>query len=159
LRGGASFFEIEVTEMTAAMYLTRAIERVRTILSEPDNVVLDPAHYVELGEAAETVGVLVAEERRDSCRVCFAGAAVLSAIDHLPNFAHTYSRQLATSNINRLPVIAELADAARDLGIQENERYSYGDVAVLTQALVDGRVDEVCDRALQRVEEEAPAHA
>jgi hypothetical protein len=143
LRGGASFFEIEVTEMTAAMYLTRAIERVRTILSEPDNVVLDPAHYVELGEAAETVGVLVAEERRD----------------YLPNFAHTYSRQLATSNINRLPVIAELADAARDLGIQENERYSYGDVAVLTQALVDGRVDEVCDRALQRVEEEAPAHA
>jgi hypothetical protein len=80
--------------------------------------------------------------------VCFAGAAVIAAWEHL---AYESNEPLYAN-----PVIELLTDHADELGIKVTranlDRWGGGPVATLTQAMIDGRAGEVCDRALAALE-------
>lgn len=137
---------------TETSALAAAITQVREIITNPERVVLDPNHYAEIDHEGRRVALGFDEilAKREHCRVCFAGAAVIAASEHLEHV--DFSAGVHGFN----PVIDLLTDHAQAIGVEVTgaNLNSWGDgpVGVLTQAMIDDRAGEVCDHALAALE-------
>jgi hypothetical protein len=122
--------------------LERALARARDLLADPERVVLNPMHYLELGDGREYFDAIdvLAEGRRATCRVCMFGAAALAAFE-----CGADERDVeAVLTAKAMQVGVEVEDAVDERWGDDPSRY-------LTSALIQGRAVEVCDAALADV--------
>lgn len=130
----------------------RVLERMRELLADPARVVLDPLHCFEREVNGEVIMLDYDEalERRDSCRVCFCGAASLACFEILDRIE---LEDLFDSDEDVIRPL--LRDKALDIGVttspEVRERWPLdfeSSMGVLTSALIQGRAVEVVDAAL-----------
>jgi hypothetical protein len=136
-----------------------AVERARELLANPERVVLDPMHYVEISKDGALCSAFVdvddlaawAQEKRDSCRVCMYGAASIAAIEC--GLRDKYGK------VDDDTIATLLTEKAKAMGVPRDEevaRRYYDDTSIyLTSALMHGMAVQVCDAVLADLRKEA----
>jgi len=129
-------------------HLLPALERARELLADPERIVLNPLHYVEIKHDGEWVEAWtnvedwehMAQSRRDECRVCMWGAASLAAVE---------------CELHEEALREVLVEAAKTLNVPEDEdiwqRWEDAPSRYLTSALKHGMAIQVVDAAIERV--------
>lgn len=131
------------------------LTRMRELLANPDRVVLDPTHYFEIENG--TVREITwdeAHEKRETCRVCFCGAATIAAYEVSEDIDEDSD---ALDEDIREVIHAKISDLDIPLDRDVSASFGRGRVAHLTSALKQGRAVEVIDACLADLHAEGVA--